>query len=100
MINIKLKDGQTGYDVVGGYVRRYWEHNIEDDVVISMGISYDGNCYDLLKEIASPYEIDIVEFLNDWWEGEKFIKLFGIMAVSELDITGGIYEEIQGEKEY
>ena len=29
---------------------------------------------------------------SDWWEGEKFIKLFGIKAVGEFDISEGIYE--------
>lgn len=92
MIDIELKNGQTGYDIVGEYVRRYWEHNIYATVIISMGISYDGKTYDICKEIASPYNGDDVEFLYDWWEGEKFIKLFGIKAVDEIDISGGLYE--------
>lgn len=98
MIDIKLKDNQTGYDVVGEYIRRYWEHNIQDTVVVSIGISHDGDSYELHKEIATSYGFNDFEFLYDWWEGERFIKLFGIMSVSELDITGGIYTEIQGEK--
>lgn len=56
-----------------------------------MGTSHDGKTYDLCKEIASPYNGDDVEFLYDWWEGEKFIKLFGIKAVDEIDISGGLY---------
>lgn len=92
MIDIKLKDGQSGYDIVGEYIRRYWENNIYDTVIVSIGISYDGNTYDMRKEIASPYNFDDIEFLYDWWEGEKFIKLFGIKSVDEIDITGGLYE--------
>ena len=91
MIDIELKDGQTGYNIVGEYIRRYWEHNIYDTVIISMGVSGDGKAYDLCKEIASPHNGDDVEFLYDWWEGEKFIKLFGIKAVDEIDISGGLY---------
>lgn len=100
MVDIVLKDGQSGYDAVGEYIHRYWEHNITDDVVVSIGTSYDGNTYDLRKEIASPsppplkyYDGGDIEFLYDWWEGEKYIKLFGIKTVGELDIDGGIYEE-------
>lgn len=85
MIDIVLKDGQSGYDAVGEYIRRYWNHNIIDTV-------YDGNAYDLRKEVASPLNFDDIEFLSDWWEGEKFIKLFGIKAVGEFDISEGIYE--------
>jgi len=93
MINIKLKDGQSGYDAVGEYVRRYWDHNSYDTVIVSLGTSYDGNADGLHKEVASPMNLDDVEFLYDWWEGERFIKLFGIKLVDELDISGGIYEE-------
>lgn len=28
MLEIKLKNGQTGYDMVGEYVRRYWDRNV------------------------------------------------------------------------
>lgn len=92
MIDIELKDGQSGYDIVAEYIRRYWEHNIYDTVIVSMGISYDGNTYNLFKEVASPYNWDDVEFFGDWWEGEKFIKLFGIKTIDEIDISGGLYE--------
>ncbi len=91
MIEIKLQDGRTAYDAVGEYIRRYWNHNIKDTVIVSIGTSYDGKAYDLRKEVASPINFDGVEFLYDWWEGEKFIKLFGIRAVIDLDIAGGIY---------
>lgn len=93
MIDIKLKDGQTGYDAVGEYIHRYWNHNITEDVVVSIGISDDGETYELRKEVASPMSFSGIEFLYDWWEGEKFIKLFGIKSVEELDIYGGIYTD-------
>ena len=53
MIYIELKDKQNGYDVVGEYIRRYWEHNISDTVIVSMATSYDGNKFELRKEVAS-----------------------------------------------
>lgn len=93
MVDIILKDGETGYNAVGDYIQRYWEHNITDDVIVSLGTSYDGNTYDIRKEVASPIGCNGIEFLYDWWEGEKYIKLFGIKTVEELDISGGIYEE-------
>lgn len=93
MVDIRLKEGQTGYDAVGEYIRRYWKHNIYETVVVSLGISYNGNKYDLCKEVASPYNFDDIEYLYDWWEGQKFIKIFGIKSINELDICGGLYEE-------
>ena len=93
MVDIKLQKGQNGYDVVGEYIRRYWKHNIWEDVVVSLGISYDGKLYELCKQVASPYNFDDIEYLSDWWEGQGFIKVFGIKAISEFDISGGLYEE-------
>lgn len=94
MIDIVLKDGQSGYDAVGEYIRRYWNHNIIDTVIVSIGTSYDGKTFDLKKEVACPINFDDIEFMYDWWEGEKYIKLFGIKAVGEFDISGGIYEQV------
>ena len=93
MIDIELKHGQTGYNAVGDYIHRYWEHNISDTVIFSLGVSYDGENYKLVKEVACPCNFDDIEFLYDWWEGQEYIKLFGIQTISEVDISGGIYEE-------
>lgn len=49
--------------------------------------------FSTLNEVASPYNFDDIEYLYDWWEGEKFIKLFGIKSIAEIKIEGGIYEE-------
>ena len=92
MKEIKLKNGQTGYDVIGEYIRRYWKHNIFDTAIISMSLSYNGQTYDSCKAVACPYDGDI-EYLHDWWEGEKYIRLFGITTIGELDISGGLYED-------
>ena len=89
MVDIVLKNGQTGYDAISDYIYRYWNHNILDTVIISIGTSYDGYTYDLRNEIASPISFSKIEFMNDWWEGEKYIKLFGIKTLGELDISGG-----------
>lgn len=62
--------------------------------MVSIAVSYNGRAYDLYNAIAIPSDgCDDVEFIYDWWEGEKFIKLYAIEAVSELKLCGGIYEE-------
>ena len=92
MVKIKLKDGQSAYDIIGDYVRRYWKRNVYTDVVVSIALSYDGKEYRTYHEVASPENFYDVMYLNDWWEGEKYIKIFGIQSVDELEISGGIYE--------
>ena len=91
MIEIKLEKGQNGYDAVGEWVKRYWKNVIHDDVLVSMCVSYTGLEYEPLKEIASPLDTNDVEFFSDWWEGHPFIKIYGIRALSYIDIDGGLY---------
>lgn len=94
IVTIELKDGQTGYNAVEKYITRYCDHNAYETVVVSMAISYDGKNYNLVNDIAFPEGHFVgFEFLHDWWEGEKFIKILGIKGVSELEIHGGLYEE-------
>lgn len=45
-----------------------------------------------VEELCYEIETILQNVLSDWWEGEKFIKLFGIKAVGEFDISEGIYE--------
>ena len=93
MVDIELKKGQSGYDAVGEYIKRYWDHNILDTVIVSIGISHDGVSYELHNEVASPMNFDDIEYLFDWWEGERFIKIYGIKMIGEINISGGIYTE-------
>lgn len=53
---------------------------------ISIEISSDGENYECLNEIASPYNMYDVEYLNDWWEGEKYIRVTGIQGISDIKI--------------
>lgn len=92
MIDIKLNNAKTGYDLVEEYIRKYWKHNTMQTVVVSIGVSNDGRTYRVCKEVACPDDGD-VEFLYDWWEGEDYIKIFGIKSIDEFDISGGLYEE-------
>ena len=83
---IVLDDKQTGYDVVSEYVKRYWEHHCAEGVIVSIEISRDGKNYECLNEVAIPYNMYDVEYLNDWWEGEKYIKVTGIQSISDMKI--------------
>ena len=84
-ILVTLEDGQSGYDIVGDYIGRYWRHNGDfvDTVVVYLEI-YD---------VASPQNFDDILFDYDWWEGEKYIRLKGIKYLRELNIEGGVYTE-------
>lgn len=92
MVSITLKDGQNGYDEVGRYIERFWDHHITDTVICRIGTSYDGNSYEIRNEAVCP-TMDGMEFLYDWWEGERFITIYGIISLNDVDVNGGLYEK-------
>ena len=93
MISIELIENQTGYDAVGEYIFRYWKRHLTDDVIVRIGKSFDGVSYDIRNEFASPYGINDIMFASDWWEGERFISLYGIKLVNDVDVIDGIYDK-------
>ena len=95
MVDIILKDGETGYEAVGEYIKRYWEHNPRDAVLFSVAVIYDSGTSGLYTEAAYPSDYDPAGIMydTDWWEGEKHIILYGIVSFYEIPISGGIYAE-------
>lgn len=96
MTEIKLKDGETGYEAVAGYIYRYWNHyRYIDSVLVKLAVSYNGEDWETLPiQIASPdgFRSDDILFDMDWWEGEKYIRLYGIKFSDFVEVEGGIYE--------
>lgn len=88
-----LEDDESGYDFVAEYIKRYWDHNCIDSVVVRIGISYDGISYEYKNEVANATWDNDIEFDYDWWEGEKFIRILGIKSIEKLEISGGIYQD-------
>lgn len=90
MVSVKLDDNQSAYDFVGDYIEKFWKKNSYCDVVVLIGTSYDGLDYCESLEIVTPTEDMMgVEFLNDWHEGERYIKIFGIKSVCDIEIEDG-----------
>lgn len=95
MVSLILKDNETGYEKVEEYVKRYWDSHVDGDVVVGIETSYDGVEWRYNNEIATVYIPSVrggVEWLNDWWEGEKYIRLHGIQSVETINVCGGLYE--------
>lgn len=95
MVSLILKNNENGYEKVGEYVKRYWDVHGDGDVIVALETSHSASRWDYHNEIASPlYSFgDSIEWLNDWWEGEKYIHIKGIQNVDTFDILGGLYEE-------
>lgn len=102
-VDIVLKNGRSGYDAVEEYVEKYWKQNGYATAIVSLETSYDGREYRRENEVVSPTEdFEACEFLNDWWEGEEYIRLIGIINVHEIDIfhTADVVEVRHGKWHY
>ena len=95
MKEFKLKDNENAYDIIDKYIRRYWERKGHDtNVIVFLATSYNGEEYYEFKELVfmTPFGDEIM-YDTDWWEGEKYIRLYGIQAIEDVEIVGGIYED-------
>ena len=86
-MNIKLKYKEIGYDVVGKYVEEYLNEHCWDDSIVELETSYDGKDWDRIKEIVCPTNnCRELKWLNDWWEGQRYINIIGMANVDEIDV--------------
>lgn len=93
MIKIVLEENQNGYNEVFKYIKRFLDkRNTFGMVVFTIALSYDDEKYFKNTELVDV-DYDKVIYDNDWWEGEKYIKLYGITLLDDLYIEGGIYNE-------
>ena len=97
MVKIVLEENKNGYAEVLKYIERFLDkEELMGTVAFTIATSYDDDDNDYIKfkhtEIVDV-DYDKVVWDNDWWEGEKYIKLFGIKLLSDLEIEGGIYNE-------
>lgn len=84
---IVTEQGETGYDAIAKLILKYWmESDFFDTVIVNVGTSYDGEDWTFTNEVAFPNEHTGICFLEDWWEGEKFVKLFGIKFLKDIKI--------------
>lgn len=92
---IELKDNENGYEVVNKYINNFWENHLKtkDTVVVSLSTSYTGNLYEYHNEVAYPNSsYNDIEYLSDWWEGQKYICIHGVAYLNCVKIEGGLYE--------
>jgi len=102
MIKIVLKEGQNGYNEVEYYINDYWRKYYPDTVIVSLGISYDGISYDDVNIVAEPMNFIFAEvvFNTDWWEGQKYIIIYGMKLINNFNKKDfeEVYKEEEGNK--
>lgn len=92
-IDITIEEGRTAYEAVAKYIRRFWNNEQSYcDAIVCLSISYDNIEWRTFNELAL-FDVDNFDviFENDWWEGERFIRLYGIVSVDDINVSGGLY---------
>lgn len=96
-VETKLKKDETGYGFVEKYVKRYWDMCVDCDVLVAIETSYNGVQWRYGNQTATTDDSGSVIWMRDWWEGELYIRVYGIKDISEVDVYGGLFEEVANE---
>lgn len=89
MIEIKLDKHHNAYDIVGEYVERYWQEHYYTDVIVRMATSYNGKIFAPFNEIVL-FNGDTIEYINDWWEGEEYLQIYGIIDIHKVTVPDNL----------
>ena len=89
-MEIKLKDGVTGYnaviDILSMIIPQLYTKYFPGDLVVRIGCKYeesDEYYYDnYILEASEACEYCC--FVDDWWEGEKYINIIGFVPVDDI----------------
>ena len=85
-MNIKIKDKEI-YIKKEELINQFEFDNYKIDTIIELEISYDGKDWDRIKEIVCPTNnCRELEWLNDWWEGQRYINIIGMANIDEIDV--------------
>lgn len=87
----------SAYKIIAEYVERFCKRHSVSVVVVTLGLF---NCpehrywtNDKIKRIiAFQNENDDVDYEETWYHGEQFMRLYSIQALSDVPISGGIYD--------
>ena len=96
LIEDKIDYKPTPCDIIGDIIEKYWNENCCEDLLIWIKQSYgkEHSCEHIYPVLVSSYD-GIVEFQDDWWEGQDNVELVGLIPISEIRVEPNIkYNQI------
>lgn len=94
-IDVMIEEGKTAYEAVRRYICRFWDNEQSFcDMIVRLSTSYNNVEWRTFNTLAL-FDVDNFDviFENDWWEGERFIRLYGIISVDDINVSGGLYPD-------
>lgn len=64
-----------------------------DTFIVKLAVGRNANTASYINEVVYKYNRTI-EFLNDWWEGESYVAVLGILPIT--DVTN--FDDIKGKE--
>lgn len=56
---------------------------INDDFIVRLAVGKNAKTANHINEVAYRYDDSIV-FLNNWWQGEPYVAVLGILPVTDV----------------
>ena len=81
---MKMKKNKTPYDTIAEPIVKWCEENYYTDFIVTISID-DGEITEILE--VDPLEDECI-WVNDWWEGQKDVKLLGFVPISDIHVHG------------
>lgn len=79
-----MKKNKTPYDTIAEPIVKWCEENYYTDFIVTISID-DGEITEILE--VDPLEDECI-WVNDWWEGQKDVKLLGFVPISDIHVYG------------
>lgn len=93
MIEARASRENDGYDIVTEFVLKYWEQAkvYGSTVLVKIAYSFDSTNWDESNEIAY-YSDGAVLFHSDWYENQKYIRIYGLIDLEHLEVPNNAEE--------
>lgn len=84
MVEFKLNSlKDNAYTKVTEVIHDYvFSVGVTNDFIVKLAVGENAKTANHINEVAYRYDNNIV-FLNDWWEGEPYVAVLGILPVTD-----------------
>lgn len=80
-----MNEPLNNYQIVAMKIKQYCDATYYGDCIVSFEQSYDNIYYEKCIEYVTV-NFDYIEYLNDWWEGQEYIRNIVVKHLDEITL--------------